>query len=44
MHPMRRKGKERDAAFAWQVLRDATYATLSMTDSDGVKYLLTTNS
>ena len=31
MHPMRRKDKERDAAFAWQVLRDATYATLAMT-------------
>ena len=38
MHPMRRKDKERDAAFAWQVLRDATYATLAMTDSDGSPY------
>lgn len=43
MHPMRRKDKERDAAFAWQVLRDATYATLAMTDSDGAPYCVPVN-
>ena len=31
MHPMRRKDKERDAAFAWQVLRDTTCACLLYT-------------
>ena len=40
---MRRKDKERDAAFAWQVLRDATYATLAMTDSDGAPYCVPVN-
>ena len=43
MHPMRRKDKERDAAFAWQVLRDTTYATLAMTDSDGAPYCVPVN-
>ena len=43
MHPMCRKDKERDAAFAWQVLRDATYATLAMTDSDGAPYCVPVN-
>ena len=43
MHPMRRKDKERDAAFAWQVLRAATYATLAMTDSAGAPYCVTVN-
>ena len=37
------KDKERDAAFAWQVLRDATYATLAMTDSDGAPYCVPVN-
>ena len=35
---MRRKDKERDAAFAWQVLRDAAYSVLAMTDEDGTPY------
>ncbi len=43
MHPMRRKDKERDAAFAWQVLRDAKYATLAMTDADGTPYCVPVN-
>ena len=29
---MRRKDKERYAAFAWQVLRDSAYSVLAMTD------------
>ena len=36
---MRRKDKERDAAFAWQVLRDAAYSVLAMTDADGTPVL-----
>ena len=32
---MRRKDKERDAAFAWQVLRDSAYSVLAMTDEEG---------
>lgn len=40
---MRRKDKERDAAFAWQVLRDAPYATLAMTDADGTPYCVPVN-
>ena len=40
---MRRKDKERDAAFAWQVLRDAKYATLAMTDADGTPYCVPVN-
>lgn len=35
---MRRKDKERDAAFAWQVMETAPYATLSLTDTDGRPY------
>lgn len=35
---MRRKDKERDAAFAWQVMADAPYATLSLTDEAGRPY------
>ena len=40
---MRRKDKERDAAFAWQVLRDAKYVTLAMTDTDGTPYCVPVN-
>ena len=40
---MRRKDKERDAAFAWQVLRDAKYVTLAMTDADGTPYCVPVN-
>lgn len=31
---MRRKDKERDAAFAWQVMAEAPYATLSLVDGE----------
>lgn len=40
---MRRKEKERDAAFAWQVLRDAPYAVIAMTAEDGSPYCLPIN-
>ena len=40
---MRRKDKERDAAFAWQVLRDAPYAVVAMTDGDGTPYCVPVN-
>ena len=40
---MRRKDKERDAAFAWQVLRDAAYSMLAMTDADGTPYCVPVN-
>ena len=40
---MRRTDKERDAAFAMQVFRDATYATLSLTDADGKPYAVPLN-
>ena len=40
---MRRKDKERDAAFAWQVLRDAAYSVLAMTDADGTPYCVPVN-
>ena len=32
---MRRKDRERDAAFAWQVMTAAPYATLSLVDESG---------
>ena len=35
---MRRKDRQRDAAFAWQVMREAPYATLSLTDGAGRPY------
>ena len=35
---MRRKDRQRDAAFAWQVMAAAPYATLSLTDTDGSPY------
>ena len=40
---MRRKECERDAAFAWEVLRHAVYATLSMVDADGMPYATPVN-
>ncbi len=40
---MRRKDKERDAAFAWQVLRDAPYAVVAMTAEDGTPYCVPVN-
>lgn len=40
---MRRKDKERDAAFAWRVLRDAPYAVVAMTDGDGTPYCVPVN-
>lgn len=35
---MRRKDKERDAAFAWQVMAEAPYATLSLVDGESRPY------
>lgn len=35
---MRRKDRERDEAFAWAVLEQAPYATLSLTDRAGAPY------
>lgn len=35
---MRRKDRQRDAAFAWQVIREAPYATLSLADGAGRPY------
>mgnify|MGYP004493102349 FL=1 len=40
---MRRKEKERDAAFAWQVLRCAPYAVIAMTAEDGTPYCVPVN-
>lgn len=35
---MRRKDRQKDAAFAWQVMREAPYATLSLVDGAGKPY------
>ena len=35
---MRRKECERDEAFAWEVLKNSVYSTLSMVGPDGVPY------
>ncbi|MBQ0037800.1 MAG: pyridoxamine 5'-phosphate oxidase family protein [Clostridiales bacterium] len=35
---MRRKDRERTAAFAWEVLEKADYATVSMVTSEGLPY------
>lgn len=35
---MRRKERERDAAFAWRVLAKAPYGVLAMTDTEGKPY------
>ena len=40
---MRRTDKERDTAFAMQVFRDATYATLSLAAPDGTPYAVPLN-
>lgn len=40
---MRRKECERDAAFAWEVLRQSVYATVSMVGKDGVPYATPVN-
>ena len=37
---MRRKDKERDAAFAWDVLDRADYVTLAMADTEGKPYCI----
>ncbi len=37
---MIRKDKERDAAFAWDVLEKADYVTLAMADSEGKPYCI----
>ena len=40
---IRRKECERDAAFAWEVLKKAPYATLSLTDGQGRPYAVPVN-
>ena len=40
---MRRKDRERDEAFAWEVLKSAPYAALSMTGQDGTPYCVPVN-
>ena len=40
---MRKTERERDAAFAWQVFRDAVYATLSLATTDGKPYAVPVN-
>lgn len=35
---MRRKDRERDAAFAWEVFTKAPFVTVSMTKPDGTPY------
>ena len=35
---MRRKECERDAAFAWEVLKNSIYSTVSMVCPDGTPY------
>ena len=40
---MRRKDRERDEAFAWEVLKAAPYATLAMTGQDGAPYCVPVN-
>ena len=37
---MRRKECERDAAFAWEVLKNSIYSTVSMVCPDGTPYAL----
>ena len=37
---MRRKDRERDAAFAMEVLRDCDYATLATVNADGTPYCI----
>ena len=40
---MHRKDRERDEAFAWEVLKKAPYATLAMTGADGAPYCVPIN-
>lgn len=40
---MRRKDRERDRCFAWEVLKKAPYATLSLTDGQGRPYAVPVN-
>ena len=40
---MRRKDRERDESFAWEVLKKAPYATLAMTGADGTPYCIPIN-
>ena len=40
---MRRKDRERDRSFAWEVLKKAPYATLSLTDGQGRPYAVPVN-
>lgn len=40
---MRKREYERSADFAWQVLRQAVYATVSMVDEDGTPYATPVN-
>ena len=40
---MRRKECERDAAFAWEVLKNSIYSTVSMVCPDGTPYATPVN-
>ena len=40
---MRRKECERDEAFAWEVLKNAVYSTVSMVHPDGTPYATPVN-
>ena len=40
---MRRKDRERDAAFAWEVFKTAPYAVLAMVTSEGKPYCVPVN-
>ena len=40
---MRRKDRERDRSFAWEVLKKAPYATLSLADGQGRPYAVPVN-
>jgi nitroimidazol reductase NimA-like FMN-containing flavoprotein (pyridoxamine 5'-phosphate oxidase superfamily) len=37
---MRRKDREKDSSFAYEVLRDSEYATLATTNADGTPYCI----
>ena len=40
---MRRKDRGRDRSFAWEVMKKAPYATLSLTDGQGRPYAVPVN-
>lgn len=40
---MRRKEKQRDTAFAWQALKEATHSVISMVKEDGKPYAVPVN-